>query len=114
MLNVLIGFGFPLHLLGSQRLRGHRLALRSLLLNLIHVIQEHRRYGQHVRRTLSDLIGVWHIHYILVGAVSILFHQAPECQRLTGRDPQDDAVIEAHADALVSLFVGADPERNPR
>lgn len=44
--------------------------------------------------------------YILVGAVTHLFHQAPECRRLTGRDPADEAMVEAHADALVALFVG--------
>ena len=53
----------------------------------------------------SDLAPV-HFHYILVGAVSALFHQAPECRILTGVDPADPAVVEAHADALVALFLG--------
>ncbi|MGH0033061.1 MAG: TetR/AcrR family transcriptional regulator [Myxococcota bacterium] len=43
--------------------------------------------------------------YILVGAVTLIFHQAPECRRLTGLDPTDDAMVEAHADALIALFV---------
>ena len=47
-----------------------------------------------------------HLHYIVVGATTMLFHQAPECRRLTGRDPSDEAVVEAHADALIALFVG--------
>lgn len=42
--------------------------------------------------------------YILVGAVTLIFHQAPECQRLTGLDPTDEAMAQAHADALVALF----------
>lgn len=45
-----------------------------------------------------------HYFYILVGAVTQLFHQGPEFHRLTGRDPADEAVVEAHADALVALF----------
>ena len=47
-----------------------------------------------------------HFYYVYVGAVGALFHQAPECRRLTGRDPSDPAVVEAHADALVQLFLG--------
>ena len=47
-----------------------------------------------------------HFHYILVGAVSAIFHQAPECRILTGVDPSDPKVVEAHADALVALFFG--------
>jgi TetR/AcrR family transcriptional regulator len=46
-----------------------------------------------------------HYFYILVGAVTQLFHQGPEFRRLTGRDPADEAVVEAHADALVALFI---------
>ncbi len=46
------------------------------------------------------------LHYLLVGATTHLFHQAPECRRLTGRDPADPEIIEAHADALVALFLG--------
>lgn len=53
-----------------------------------------------------------HLHYILVGAVALIFHQAPECRRMTGRDPMDDAVVEAHAEALVRLFLGNDPSQN--
>jgi AcrR family transcriptional regulator len=44
-------------------------------------------------------------YYILVGAATQLFHQGPEFRRLTGLDPADDALIEAHADALVAIFV---------
>jgi TetR/AcrR family transcriptional regulator len=47
-----------------------------------------------------------HFHYILAGAVGLFFHQAPECRRLTDRDPFDEAMVEAHADAIVHLMVG--------
>lgn len=50
-----------------------------------------------------------HLYYMFLGAVGLIFSQAPECKRLTGTDPtSDDAAIEAHADAVVALFV-----RNP-
>jgi AcrR family transcriptional regulator len=47
-----------------------------------------------------------HFHYILVGAVGLFFQQAPECRRLTDQDPFDEAMVEAHADAIVHLMVG--------
>ena len=52
-----------------------------------------------------------HFYYILAGAVGILFHQAPECRRLTGTDPRHAAVVEAHADTLVHLLLGGDDEK---
>lgn len=53
-----------------------------------------------------------HFHYILLGSVALVFHQAPECRRLTGRDPADPAFIEAHADAVTHLFLGTRIEEN--
>ena len=47
-----------------------------------------------------------HLNYIFVGAVVTMFHQAPECRRVTGYDPHTDNAIEAHADAIVHLFLG--------
>jgi TetR/AcrR family transcriptional regulator len=54
-----------------------------------------------------------HLYYIFVGAATQLFHQSAECRRLTGQDPTDEAVIQAHADALVALFV-APPTRRKK
>jgi TetR/AcrR family transcriptional regulator len=54
-----------------------------------------------------------HFHYILIGAVALVFHQAPECRRLTGREPSEDAFIEAHADAVTHLFLGPPSEETP-
>lgn len=48
-----------------------------------------------------------HLYYILTGAGPTLFVLAPEARRLTGLDPTDDAVIEAHADAVCRLLFGA-------
>jgi hypothetical protein len=47
-----------------------------------------------------------HFHYILIGAIGLIFHQAEECRRLTGVDPCDDAVVDAHAQAVAHLLLG--------
>ena len=58
------------------------------------------------RRVLPDVPPI-HLFYALIGAVGMIFSQAPECERLSGADPTaSDAVIEAHADAVVALFLG--------
>jgi len=46
-----------------------------------------------------------HAHYALVGAASVLFAVAPEARRLTGLDPGDPEVVEAHADFVARLLV---------
>jgi AcrR family transcriptional regulator len=47
-----------------------------------------------------------HVYYLFIGAAGMIFSQAPECRRLTGTDPTTStAAIEAHADALIRLFV---------
>lgn len=46
-----------------------------------------------------------HFSYIFLGAASLLFHQAHECRRATGYDPMAPSAVEAHADALVELFL---------
>jgi TetR/AcrR family transcriptional regulator len=51
-------------------------------------------------------VGAPHFHYLFAGAVDLIFHQAPECRRLTGRDPSDPDFVDGHADAVVHLFLG--------
>ena len=46
-----------------------------------------------------------HFHYILVGAAALMFAMAPECRRLSGRDPASPKMVAAHADALVRLLL---------
>jgi|SRR5688572_16102385 len=47
-----------------------------------------------------------HLYYVLIGAIGIIFSQAPECRRITGIDPTaSDAMIEAHADAVARLVL---------
>lgn len=45
------------------------------------------------------------VYYILVGAASLPYVNAPEVRLLTGRDPTDIEWIDAHADALVGLLL---------
>jgi TetR/AcrR family transcriptional regulator len=47
-----------------------------------------------------------HLNYIFVGAAGAIFHQAPECRRVSGYDPMKPAAIDAHADALIELLLG--------
>lgn len=53
-------------------------------------------------------VPVAHLYYILTGAGPTMFVLAPECRRLSGIDPSAPEVIEAHADAVISLLFGAD------
>ncbi|MHB8681388.1 MAG: TetR/AcrR family transcriptional regulator [Acidimicrobiales bacterium] len=57
------------------------------------------------RGQLPD-IPVAHLYYIVTGAGPTMFVLAPECRRLSGVDPEDPEVIEAHADAVTSLLFG--------
>lgn len=69
-------------------------------------------FGDAQRRGLLPAgIDPLHWHYILAGSVGLIFHQAEECKRLTGCDPADRAMVEAHADAVVHLLLG--PEETP-
>jgi AcrR family transcriptional regulator len=53
-----------------------------------------------------------HAYYVFIGAAGMIFSQAPECRRLTGTDPTTSpAMIEAHGEALVRLFVRSAPAR---
>ena len=51
-------------------------------------------------------IPIAHLYYIITGAGPTMFVLGPECRRLTGVDPGDPAVIEAHADAVCRLLFG--------
>jgi TetR/AcrR family transcriptional regulator len=41
------------------------------------------------------------LYYVLIGAASLPYVNAPEVRLLTGRDPNSAAWIDAHADGLV-------------
>jgi len=52
-------------------------------------------------------IAPMHLYYILTGAAPTLFVLGPECRRLSGVDPFTPDVIEAHADAVITLLFGS-------
>lgn len=54
-------------------------------------------------------VPVAHLYYILTGAGPTMFVLGPECRRLTGLDPTDDRVIEAHVDAVCALIFQTNP-----
>jgi TetR/AcrR family transcriptional regulator len=45
------------------------------------------------------------LYYVLVGAASLPYVNAPEVRLLTGRDPSDPEWISAHADGLVAILL---------
>jgi TetR/AcrR family transcriptional regulator len=45
------------------------------------------------------------IHYVIVGAASLPFVNAPEARLLTGAEPTDAAWVDAHADGLVATLL---------
>jgi AcrR family transcriptional regulator len=79
---------------------------------LFAAISEQMQRAQALGILPSDVAPV-HFHYILAGSVGLIFHQAEECRRLTGIDPFDDEVVEAHARAVEFLFLGPPSGRPP-
>lgn len=50
------------------------------------------------------------LYYVLIGAASLPYVNAPEVRLLTGRDPRSPDWIRAHADGLVTVLLpGLDP-----
>ncbi|MCW2626776.1 TetR/AcrR family transcriptional regulator [Mycobacterium sp.] len=45
------------------------------------------------------------LYYVLIGAASLPYVNAPEFRLLTGRDPKDPTWIDAHADGLVAILL---------
>ena len=45
------------------------------------------------------------LYYVLIGAASLPYVNASEVRLLTGRDPDDPAWIDAHADGLVAILL---------
>jgi TetR/AcrR family transcriptional regulator len=45
------------------------------------------------------------LYYVLVGAASLPYVNAPEVRLLTGQDPSNPECISAHAEALVAILV---------
>jgi TetR/AcrR family transcriptional regulator len=54
------------------------------------------------------------LYYVLIGAASLPYVNAPEVRLLTGRDPNSAAWIDAHADGLVSILLPGIDSDQPR
>lgn len=56
-------------------------------------------------------------HYVMVGAASLVYVNAPEARLLTGIEPTADKWVKTHADGLVATLLpnaaGADPRSAP-
>jgi AcrR family transcriptional regulator len=76
------------------------------------------RHGRRLFETVEALLGraraaglladvePIHLYFIFVGALGLIFSQAPECRLLIGTDPTTSpALADAHAEALVRLFL---------
>jgi TetR/AcrR family transcriptional regulator len=61
---------------------------------------------QEIGRLPKDIAPL-HFGYALIGAIDVIFHQAEECRRVTGVDPNDPGVIEAHSRAVEYMLLGS-------
>jgi hypothetical protein len=81
----------------------------------------------HVRPFFDGILTAWETHrvagiaapiegavlyYVLIGAASLLYVNAPEVRLLTGRNPRNAEWILAHAEALVALLLPGLPGRD--
>jgi AcrR family transcriptional regulator len=53
------------------------------------------------------------VHYVIVGAASLPFVNAPEARLLTGAEPTDLSWVEAHADGLAATLLPGLPRPDP-
>jgi TetR/AcrR family transcriptional regulator len=64
------------------------------------------RFTHLTEQGLIPAIPPAHLYYILTGAGPTMFVLGPECRRLTGLDPTSEEVVDAHADAVITLLFG--------
>lgn len=79
--------------------------VKPLFESLIPVIARLQKLGR-----LPEDIAPLHFAYALIGSIDVIFHQAEECRRLTGVDPMDPAVIDAHSRAVEFMLLGSPPD----
>jgi hypothetical protein len=53
-------------------------------------------------------------HYVLVGAASLLYVNAPEARLLTGIEPTSPRWVETHAEGLVAMLLPNAPRAGRR
>ena len=64
-----------------------------------------------LRPAVVDALGLsekqfMHWYYLLAGASSLIFSHAPECELLFGVDPNEESIIDAHAEMVVAALLG--------
>ncbi len=65
-----------------------------------------RELWQHLRDAgVAAPIAVESVHYVIVGAASLPFVNAPEARLLSGREPTDPAWVETHAEGIVATLL---------
>ena len=65
-----------------------------------------RRRGTRLRAAgIAAPIDPAMVHYVVVGAASLPFVNAPEARLLTGAEPTDAAWVETHADGIVAMLL---------
>jgi AcrR family transcriptional regulator len=52
-----------------------------------------------------------HFFYVMAGATGLIFHQAEECQRVSGVDPFDPKIVETHSRLVERMLLGPAPAR---
>jgi TetR/AcrR family transcriptional regulator len=78
--------------------------VKPLFEQLVPVIVDLQQLGR-----LPKDIAPLHFAYALIGAIDVIFHQAEECRRVTGVDPTDPTVVEAHSRAVEFMLLGSPP-----
>jgi AcrR family transcriptional regulator len=81
--------------------------VKPLFERLVPVISRLQQLGR-----LPKDIAPLHFAYALIGSIDVIFHQAEECRRVTGVDPMDPAVIDAHSRAVEFMLLGS-PSDSP-
>jgi AcrR family transcriptional regulator len=76
--------------------------VKPLFERLVPVIAQLQELGR-----LPKDIEPLHFAYALIGSIDVIFHQAEECRRVTGVDPTDPAVIDAHSRAVEFMLLGS-------
>ena len=79
--------------------------VKPLFERLVPVITHLQELGR-----LPKDIAPLHFAYALIGAIDVIFHQAEECRRVTGVDPAETDVVEAHSRAVEFMLLGSPPD----
>ena len=80
--------------LADRHIRDNSVSLRELVTHALGLTED-------------DFI---HWYYMFVGASSLLFSHAPECQLLFKKDSQQEDIVERHADILVAALLSVKSE----